>query len=149
MQKTMTQEEIDAEYARQKAFFDPKLLAKGKKPQSPSNKLTSDIIEYIRLLGGYARRVNVQGTYDAAKGAYRKSGMKKGFEDIDVIMPININGIKVGLKCAIEVKIGRDKQSPEQIARQQEINSCGGIYLVAKDMTSFNKDFTAALARYM
>jgi hypothetical protein len=47
------------------------------------------------------------------------------------------------------VKIGRDKQSPEQIARQQEINSCGGIYLVAKDMTSFNKDFTAALARYM
>ncbi len=145
----MTDQEIQDEYARQREYFNPKLLAKGKKPQSPSNKLTSDIILYIRLLDGFARRVNVQGTYDAAKGTYRKSGMRKGFEDIDVIFPIKINGIKVGLKVAVEVKIGKDKQSTEQIERQREIESCGGIYLVAKDMVSFEKEFSSALSRYV
>lgn len=145
----MTDQEIHDEYARQREYFNPKLLAKGKKAQSPSNKLTSDIILYIRLLGGYARRVNVMGVYDSAKGAYRKSGMKKGYEDIDVIFPVKINNIKFGLKVAVEVKIGKDKQSPEQIDRQREIESCGGIYLVAKNMESFEKDFTSAIGKYM
>jgi len=117
------------------------MKSRGKK-QSPSNALTDAVINYVRLNGGAARRVNTQGTYVEAKynergvqlkgtGAYRKSGMKRGFEDVSCIIPPH------GKYLAVEVKIGADKLRDEQIERKAEVEKCGGLYFVAKDFDSF------------
>jgi hypothetical protein len=95
--------------------------------KSPSNELTDAVIKYWKLKGGAARRVNTSGQYDEASGQWRPSGMKKGFEDISCILPPN------GRTVAIEIKIGRDKLSTHQEARQAEVEKCGGVYLVAKN----------------
>lgn len=105
---------------------------------SPANRLTAQVIEFIETNGGCARRVNTQGQWDGKK--WRKSGMKKGFEDVDAVLPIRFGSIVFGLKVAIEIKIGRDQQSPEQQARQKEIQKAGGIYLVAKTLDQFRQD---------
>ncbi len=138
---TETQEERDRKMAE---YFSEATLAKGKKKPSESNALTSKIIKWFKASGGIARRVNVMGIYMQDKGKYRPSGMLKGYEDIDACMPVR----GLGLKIAIEVKVGKDYQKPEQVVRQQEIESVGGVYLIAKDYEQFVRDITAVLSRY-
>ena len=60
--------------------------------------------------------------------------MKKGFEDVDAIYPLVLNGVKIGIKLAIEVKIGKDRLSDDQKERMLEVEKCGGFYIVAKDI---------------
>jgi hypothetical protein len=114
---------------------------KKSKGPSPSSLLTDAVIKFIKLNGGAARRVNTVGVWDAEQGIFRKGGMKRGFEDVDASFPIKINGIKFGLKVAIEIKIGRDTQSDHQLERQEELEKTGAIYLVAKDIDSFIQEF--------
>lgn len=96
---------------------------------------------WLALYGGAGRRVNVTGLYDQSTGRYRKSGMKKGFEDVDGILPLEL-GVRsrIGLKVAIEVKVGRDRMSDEQKERQREVESAGGIYVVFKEPDQFVYD---------
>jgi hypothetical protein len=112
---------------------------------SAANHLTRQVIEFIENQGGTARRVNVTGIPDG-KGGYKKGGMKRGFEDIDAVVPVTLsNGEKFGLKVAIEVKIGRDRQSPYQRARQREIEAAGGIYLIARRLENFIEDLKTSI----
>lgn len=124
---------------RVKAYF---IDTRKEKKQSPSNSLTDAIITYVKLNKSSARRVNTTGTYVEAKfnergvqlkgtGAYRKSGMKKGFEDISCIVA------PTGRYLAVEVKIGADKLRDEQIERKAEVERCGGLYFVAKNFDDF------------
>jgi hypothetical protein len=53
----------------------------------------------------------------------------KGSADISA----TINGKSV----KIEVKIGKDRQSQDQIQYQQRTEQAGGIYLIAKDFQGF------------
>jgi hypothetical protein len=125
------EEETQDERA-ERYFSTARAYSSKDKDKTPSNKLTAQIIRWVEQRGGFARRVNTQGQYDVASGKWRPSGMKKGFEDIDVIMPINISNIRIGIKIAVEVKIGKDVLSIDQKKRREEIESCGGIYIVAK-----------------
>lgn len=122
--------------------------SKKKKKQSPANALTSAIKKYVELCGGCAARVNVMGIFDQSTGKYRTSGSTKGFEDVDATMPITIAGVKVGLKVAIEVKIGKDRQSDDQKLRQEEVNRCGGVYIIAKTFDQFKQDWDNVKHRY-
>lgn len=118
---------------RAEIYFSAARLSKGKK-SSPANQLTDRVIRWLESIGGAGRRVNTQGQYDSSKGIWRKSGMKKGFEDVDAIYPLVLNGVKIGIKLAIEIKIGKDRLSDDQKERMAEVEKCGGFYIVAKDI---------------
>lgn len=108
--------------------------------RTPANVASSIAIRWLGMYGGIGRRVNVQGIYDPKTGKWRPSGMKKGFEDVDGVLPITIGGVKVGLKIAIEVKIGKDTHKPEQIERQREIENAGGAYIIYRTSDQFVHD---------
>jgi len=109
-----------------------------------ANGLTKAIIDYIRLQGGQAERVSVQGRYiDNSKvftdvignkrkigsGKYIPSSMQKGSADISATI--------AGRSVKIEVKIKKDVQSDYQKQYQQQVEQAGGVYLIAKDFQSF------------
>jgi len=95
------------------------------KPKSLANVLTKAIIDYITLNGGVAWRINNVAVV-MPDGTRRAGGMVRGIADIHACIS--------GRHISIEVKIGKDKQSPEQIAMQESIEKAGGLYLVAKNM---------------
>jgi len=116
----------------------------GKFSDKTANGLTKCIIEWIRLNGGQAERISVQGRYiDSSKvitdvigrqrkigsGKYIPSSMQKGSADIS-------STIK-GKSVKIEVKIGRDVQSEAQKEYQAQIERAGGIYLIAGSFEEF------------
>ena len=119
-----------------------------KKKSSPANQLTSDIMDYLFYLGCATARINTTGIYDEKLGRYRKSGSTNGVEDINCTYPLDVKGTTVGLTVAIEVKIGKDKMSDDQIKRKQRIELAGGIYIVAKEMKQFKIDLQNNLIKY-
>ena len=138
--ETLAFEQLRAKYPRTPLQYLPKCTYSDK----TANGLTKCIIDFIRLQGWQAERVSVQGRYiDNSKvvsdclgnrrkigsGKYIPSSMQKGSADISA----TINGRSV----KIEVKIGRDKQSDEQKQYQSQVESAGGVYLIAKDFQSF------------
>lgn len=95
---------------------------------SQANELTNQIIDFIYSSGGFGFRASSQGTYDAKIKSYR-SAPKKGVADI--------LALHRGRFIAIEVKIGKDRLSPEQTGFLQNISHYGGLTFVAKDFDSF------------
>jgi hypothetical protein len=107
-----------------------------------SNGLTAAIINYCTWMGQYANRINtmgrvikqgkdittVMGTIKA-KTVMIKGSTKRGTPDIDCV----INSYPVKL----EVKIGKDKQSYEQLKQEAAIIQAGGYYYVIRDIDSF------------
>ena len=119
-------------------------LAKAKYRDDTANGLTRCIIDYIRLHGGQAERINTTGIpiderrqvtdvlgHSRTIGSltWRPSGSTAGSADISATIH--------GKAVKIEVKIGRDRQSPAQRQYQQQIEAAGGIYYIAKDFTLF------------
>jgi len=104
-------------------------LVKPKYDTKTANGLTSTIVSYIDLNGGYATRISVTGVFDAKLKNYRYGTTKKGFSDIQAVYN--------GNALYIEVKIGNDKQSDYQKQFQKEITNSGGYYFIAKDFESF------------
>lgn len=102
-----------------------------KKGQSPANALTDAVINYVKLNGGRAYRINNTGIYDPTLKKFRTSGTLKGIPDVI--------GVWQGLFISFEIKIGADRQSEHQKLRQQEIEACGGLYVIAKEFDQFKK----------
>lgn len=105
-----------------------------------SNGLTACIIDWINYSGGTANRINTQGQVrkervEYAGGQHRDfvrytpSTTRKGTADIHSVMN--------GRHLSIEVKIGPDRLSSEQIKEQERITRAGGLYFIAKDMQGF------------
>lgn len=110
-----------------------------------ANGLTKLIVGFLKLKGHHANRINTQGQartgkvqrYEAFsnKAVYdqqirwTKSTTTKGTADIDAII--------FGKSVKIEVKIGRDKMSEDQLRYQVNVEKAGGLYYVARDMQSF------------
>lgn len=93
-----------------------------------ANGLTKAIIDYVRYRGGYANRINTTGLYRPELKRRVYSQTKKGTPDID--------GLINGIPFKIEVKIGRDKMSPDQQKQKTAIQEAGGNYFIAKDFPS-------------
>ena len=111
------------------------------KKQSPANKLTDEIIRYLKAIGGIGYRINVQGQWDSKLQKWRPSGMMRGISDILGVVPSKYSG--KGLFIAIEIKSGRDHQSEYQKLREREIIKAGGIYLIAKTYNQFINDMNS------
>ena len=106
---------------------------------SPTNQLTSDVIDYIRLHDKCdAWRVNSTGTYRDGIGFVQNKSIK-GFPDIIA----SLNGRFVG----IEIKFGKDFQSEDQKAVQARIEATNGRYLIVKDLDTFMAWFDSGLSK--
>lgn len=113
--------------------LNPAYLAPRTFRDDQANTLTRCITEYIRLKGGFASRINNQGTFNRKLNKYIPSTSKRGLADI--------MGTYRGLSLHIEIKIGKDKQSEDQKQIEAEVIRSGGKYFVAKDFESFHKWF--------
>lgn len=94
-----------------------------------ANGLTECLSCWCTVNGAHFQRVNTQGQWDFKLGRYRRSGSTKGVTDTMIIYK--------GQVFNIEIKIGRDKQSKDQIKMQESINNAGGIYIIVKSYDGF------------
>lgn len=98
--------------------------------KSRANELTGQIINFLLKEGCYAWRAQSSGLYDPRIGSFR-SGPKRGVSDI-----LGLIGGS-GRLLAIEVKIGADRLSDEQIGFGKNIEHCGGLWYVAQNFEDF------------
>ena len=96
---------------------------------SDTNTLTSAVIQYIVLSGGYAVRINTQGQYDEKRKMWRPSTTRKGTADIHACYK--------GRHISIEIKTGRDKQSEEQKQTEFDVLNAGGLYWIVSSFDQF------------
>lgn len=138
------EERADIENARRHPHFPAKYLPKSKYRDDTANGLTRCIVDFIRLNGGQAERINTTGiprdtrrtvtdilghTKTVGSVEWRPAGGTVGSADISATIR--------GRSVKIEVKVGRDRQSEAQRQYQTDIEAAGGIYYIAQDFTTF------------
>lgn len=94
-----------------------------------SSGLTKSIIDFLTLKGQYAVRINTQGQYNEGLKVWTKSTTRLGTADIHACIK--------GKHVSIEVKIGKDKLSEDQIETMASVVKADGLYFVAKSFESF------------
>lgn len=96
-----------------------------------ANGLTKTIIDFINFSGGDANRINCQGQVRRInnKMVWTHGSTRRGTSDIHAIFK--------GKAISIEIKIGKDRQSDDQIKESERVRNAGGLYFIAKDMPSF------------
>lgn len=100
--------------------FRNTILKKNKGVKLTANQATRQILNYLNLAGFFAWRNNNNAVWDEKKQIFRKGSVEKGVADIMGYCK------KTGKVIAIEVKVGKDKPSPEQIRFIQSIQKAGG-----------------------
>jgi hypothetical protein len=92
---------------------------KAKQPATAkANGLTQFVINFLNWRGHRATRVSSAGRIVGNR--FIKSTTRKGTADVSA----TINGLAVML----EVKVGKDRPSPEQLAEQAKERKAGGMY---------------------
>lgn len=134
----------DDEQQRKHPNTPPKYLVKSKYRDDTANGLTKCIVDFIRLQGGQAERINTTGipkdtrqqvtdilgrTRTIGSVTWRTGGGTPGSADISATIR--------GRSVKIEIKIGRDRQSDEQRNYQTAIEAAGGLYFIARNFTEF------------
>lgn len=102
---------------------------KTKRVPLTANNLTAGVINFLKIQGHSASRINTAGVYDPATGRFRRTGGRKGFADICACIK--------GRAVAIEIKIGADKLSEHQVEFKNEWESAGGVFYECKNYTDF------------
>lgn len=92
-----------------------------------------EICDFLLVQGILARRINVL-PIPLPTGGYRPSTMR-GMPDVMGIMPAT------GRSICIEVKTGRDKLRPEQVAFLNAARQLGAKVIVATDINDFKRKF--------
>ena len=103
---------------------------------SQASELTNQVIDFIYRSGGYAWRASSTGIYDDKLQRFRLAP-KKGVSDV--------LGCYRGRLLAIEVKIGKDRLSPEQQGFLKNVEHHGGSVFVARDFSSFQEWFNRVI----
>ena len=134
----------DQDQQRKHPNTPAKYLAPCKYRDDTANGLTKCIVDYIRLQGGQAERINTTGipqdtrqqvtdilgrTRTIGSVTWRTGGGTRGSADISATIQ--------GRSVKIEVKIGKDRQSDAQRQYQAAIEAAGGLYYIAKNFTEF------------
>lgn len=99
-------------------------------PMSEATTLTNQIIDHIYRAGGYAWRSSSVGVFDTSQQRFRAAA-KKGVADVLACYQ--------GLLVAVEVKIGKDRISPEQEGFLANIIAAGGYAFIAKNLEDFRE----------
>lgn len=87
-----------------------------------SNGLTMAIINFLNWSGHNADRTGTQGRMIKVNGQYKRisSANRKGTSDISATIK--------GLAVKLEIKIGNDTPSKEQLREQDKERAAGGVY---------------------
>jgi hypothetical protein len=103
-----------------------------------ANNLTRGIKNHIKVMGGWAVRVNTMGVYDQENKVYRRIAEDdKGVSDVV--------GCICGRAIFVEVKVGADKESKYQKRFKKEMQNAGAVCIIAKNMNQFINDLDEAL----
>jgi hypothetical protein len=97
-------------------------------PINTANGLTMFIVKFLTWSGHRATRINVAGR-KLANGKYIRSTTRKGTADISATIR--------GKSVMLEIKVGRDIPSPEQLLEQQRERNAGGVYEFCKTPEQF------------
>ena len=98
-----------------------------------SAELTNEVIDHVYRAGGYAWRASSVGVFDTKQMHFRAAA-KKGVSDVLACFK--------GRLIAIEIKIGSDKLSDEQVGFMRNIENAGGVAIVATDPEQFKEAWT-------
>ncbi len=115
----------------------PSYIVKVKRRDDTANGLTQCVIDWIRLSGGQAERINTTG-----KPLFQRDqrGQVRGVKWITgntTRGSADISATIQGRSVKVEVKIGKDRQSEAQKAYQEAIEAAGGVYFIARSFTQF------------
>lgn len=94
---------------------------------SEANRLTNKILGYLYSVDVYAFRINITGIPNSGRGM--RTAAKKGICDL--------LAIDRGRFIGIEIKIGEDRLSQEQIGFIKNVEHFGGKCFVAKTFNQF------------
>ena len=101
--------------------------------KTQTNTITRDILEFLLKQGVFAWRENTAPIPLSDGKGYRSGGIS-GKPDIMGV----ING---GRLIGIEIKIGKDKLRPAQIAFHAQVKQLGAIILVTGSLEDFKKQW--------
>ena len=128
------QDKTIPEYARHKKRFSDRT----------ANTLTQSIITWIRLHGGFAERVNVQGRpIDRTKVVTNTLGQRHVIGSIDWIPgggqrgSADIHATIAGRAVYVEIKIGRDRLSEHQKKYRDQVERAGAKYWIVRTFNDF------------
>lgn len=101
------------------------------------------IQDYITIKGGFCERVHCMGIPKptGTPGLYRlrpNTVMHKGTSDLHCIIE--------GMAVKIEIKIGSDRLSKEQMEYRDKVEAARGIYMIARTFDDFLVWFNAHLS---
>jgi hypothetical protein len=123
--------------------IDPRFLAPTKYRDDNANGLTKCVVEFIRLTGGMAERINCTGryvdrsqTFEDVTGRVRTIGTGQWLPTSGVKGTADISAVIQGRAVKIEIKI-RDRQSEAQKEYQRRIEAAGGTYLIVRSFAEF------------
>ena len=109
-----------------------------------ANGLTRCVIDFIRLSGYQAERVNSTGRYvdntqvytdvvgrtrSIGTGQWLPTSGQKGTADISAVIR--------GRAVKIEIKAGKDRQSEDQKRYETDVEKAGGVYLIVRSFEEF------------
>lgn len=128
---------------------------KAKYTDKTANGLTKCIIDFIRFKGGQAERISNTGrpidrryNYTDVAGVTRSIGSIEWIKGSGTNGTADISATIKGRSVKIEVKIGRDRQSNDQLKYQRQVEDAGGLYVIAKDFESFYKWYNQKFEDY-
>lgn len=109
-----------------------------------ANGLTKAILDFLRFSGWQAERISVTGrpiderkTFVDVLGHTRQVGRVRWIPGSMQPGTADISATVKGKSVKIEVKIGRDRQSEAQRRYQREVESAGGVYIIATSFEQF------------
>lgn len=109
-----------------------------------ANGLTKCILEFLRLNGWQAERINTTGrvidnrkTYTDVIGRTVTIGSTKYIPTTGTKGSADISATIKGRSVKIEIKIGQDRQSEAQKEYQRSVEQSGGVYILAKTFDDF------------
>lgn len=124
--------------------FPSQYIPKPKFSDKTANGLTKCIVSFIRLQDGQAERISVEGrvldgrkTFQDVVGFQRTIGTVKRIKSSAQTGSADVSAIINGRSVKIEVKVGKDRQSPAQKQYQRQVEAAGGIYLLISSFQQF------------
>jgi hypothetical protein len=122
----------------------PEWLAPRKYSDNSANNLTRCIIDFLKLSGWHAERINNTGrqidtrqTFTDVLGSSRTIGSSKWIKGTGTNGTADISSTIKGRSIKIEVKYGNDRQSDAQKLYQSQVQQSGGLYFIASSFEQF------------
>lgn len=136
--KPQSVKELENEVFRQKKEANPNFPypVKPKFRDDTSNSLTGCVIAWIEINGGQAERINSTGRQVNTNGRQKWIKGTGTTGTADVSATIEGRSVKIEVKCDAT---GDRNQSKEQIEYQEAIEKAGGVYVIARNFSQFQK----------